>query len=716
MGKRYSKPVIPLYPPVDPLFTEVGCSGFTYREFSDKQNDRLNKAPFLSYKITGSNYSDFVSRLMSLLQTLPPTASPPKKAPTVSTAGRPPRKVYVTTGNEDASRRLYGPVFLFCALNVDTSEISAYVYLPSMQKSGKPWASYDMLVYNHRWMHLLMHSKVYRVTPFTNCMLRKGTPDYSPFGYDNKYNQPNLASAEARANLALQAYIKNENYADIGSLILGCTSSTSGCIQSESVHRAMGIYDPKKNNDYDRENPLRYGYPIAYFRTYVINQSDSRVSDLFNANSFQDLQLSGLVEGFEMLPGCMNMLVAKNYSHVFMLLPNALVIYRLFDASPAVMSVCSTTGAIPRGIPVKTQTFKGGQNTRMVIEQGYLVVFSAKKSNGEEQVALRIQVTTDTQSPITLVLNNEGILVAYNKNGDDVSAPGLRDLAPDTGDDLQTAFQKYNAYEDYQRRLRNLLAYLRLNNLYMQEIGDDGRPMARRYGFTPTGDPYVEREEPSIYNFLPKYDARVDYVQRYNNLIDFYRAIRLYDPNDPNAKYLPLPGASPVNLEHIMDGIESTAAAGNLDPDAVSAKVDKDLKDEEERRQQRDEEQSKLLNSELGRLVESESKAPKAEISKTVTDDNDGFDYNYDDTDYKYISSSRYNKERDRILRVKQLYHNYRNTLPRVYYPVRPVTSDNGFSQGSIMMEENTQTSDPQVDRYSALRDYYRIHGYPTPT
>jgi len=70
MGKRHSKPAPPVYPPNDPLFIPIGCTGLRR---SDYEASRLDLAPFLYFKITSNNYNQLFNNITQILQDINPS-------------------------------------------------------------------------------------------------------------------------------------------------------------------------------------------------------------------------------------------------------------------------------------------------------------------------------------------------------------------------------------------------------------------------------------------------------------------------------------------------------------------------------------------------------------------------------------------------------------------------------------------------------------------
>jgi len=69
MGGRHSRPA-PIYPPNDPLFTQIGCTGLRQNDY---QNTLLESAPFLYFKITSNNYNDLYGTIISIIKQINPS-------------------------------------------------------------------------------------------------------------------------------------------------------------------------------------------------------------------------------------------------------------------------------------------------------------------------------------------------------------------------------------------------------------------------------------------------------------------------------------------------------------------------------------------------------------------------------------------------------------------------------------------------------------------
>jgi hypothetical protein len=69
MGHRHSRPAPPIYPPNDPMFVQVGCTGLKQ---SDYLTPRLEAAPFLYFKILTNNYDDLFNTIINILKNINP--------------------------------------------------------------------------------------------------------------------------------------------------------------------------------------------------------------------------------------------------------------------------------------------------------------------------------------------------------------------------------------------------------------------------------------------------------------------------------------------------------------------------------------------------------------------------------------------------------------------------------------------------------------------
>lgn len=639
-----SKPKPTIYPPLDPFFISIGCTGFLYRNYNDEFQGQLKKAPFLNYQFTADNYSDLLIKIRALLVSLPIKPEDVKQDP-------PSKAVLVynhPTGAPDDNHALYGPVFLLVARNRDSNKIDAYMYLPSMRKNGKPWSSYEMLNYNHRWMYLLMYSKLFRVKPGTNCFYRTGEPDYSTYGY-SRHNVD-------LTNPSLSEYLKNSSNADIGSLMLGCATTTSEnkCIQSEAVHRAMGIYDSSKNATFNSEKPGEYGYPFVYFRNYKINAKDSRVRDLFNQNSFTGLQLNTIVAGYDTLSGCGNMIISRNYKYFMILEESRLAIYRNLHGE-GIISKCNDNIDPRKGsFLINSTRFAGKFNTRMIIEGAFLKIYSKVSMDKQEILVLTVNIAKDgAAQPIVLILDDYGRLVVTDKDGNNVSSDNLNSLTP-VGTTTQDE-ERYNAAEDHRKRMLNLNAYLRMKNMYREEL-----------------EISETEEDSTAYESYPGYDPQLDYTSRLSELFNEYAARGVLDPSLQYVKK-ETPKAKSKMYDNIEDPQEEQLdSSQNVEDDFD--RVTAQYEEEDKKKQRATEQQDAILKGELGLVADSPAAAngpsmfdtPQSSSTSAVTTSDQPAssicNMSLTPEEKAYISSGKYSAEMDANVRAKMLYASYQKT------------------------------------------------------
>jgi hypothetical protein len=395
------------------MFVPIGCSGLTYSEISAEAADRLNKAPFLSFKITAQTFDAFMKELLNNLKGITPASE--SKTSVHSFKGVDPKP-------------LYGPVYMLCGLNMDTNNIEAMVYLPSMQKNGKPWESYPMLCYFHRWMYILLYSSGFSVKPVGACVKRL----------------PDTGSA----------------------LVMGCYSTTGKCVQKIDTLKQMGIYDKKKNQEYTSDSPATYGYPIAFMRSYMLNPADTRIEALFNGNGFPDLQLNALVPDFEVLAGCNFILVSRSYTYFMMLESKQISIYKNKIGSK-IVARCSEGGDLRReGDLVRSMKFPGGWQTRMIIEETTLNVFSKSNKTGSESIVMSLQLvqnTSEVAQPIALVLEDDGKLVVYDKDSKNITGGELGEMKPLLPSAPSPTLAMYDPRADREQRLKDLAQWTEAN-------------------------------------------------------------------------------------------------------------------------------------------------------------------------------------------------------------------------------------------------------------
>ena len=426
MGNRRSRPLPSYYPPVEPLFIKIGCSGLTRKDYSDK---RLDKAPFLYYKFTSANYADMKD---TIIQT-----------------------IFDIQNEED--RSVYGPIYLMSALNVDDGTIESYLYFPSMRKDMKKWKTYSFICMAHGWMYRILYNYVYRVKPYSSCSLRI-----------DKVHDPKTAPQEAGFEY-------------------GCKTESEKCMQTDDVHKAMGIF----NSNYK----TNVGYPAIYFTTYQINTNDENISAAINIESLPTLQRNILTENNEIYPGCQTMLISPNKQYIFSLSNFSFGLYKNHLNEP-LDDLCFLRKNAKGLVPIYSKIFKNFILTRMLIESGELNLYAKTLTNDTDDIIYKITLTSDISNGVSLILNDDGSLSVYDNNNKVINTVNL------TTDGIQVGKDKsnnsdYNVDADYRQRLLNLLLYLKSHGLYKE----------------------VKESNIKIIKTMPDFDSSVDYLTRFKDLI-----------------------------------------------------------------------------------------------------------------------------------------------------------------------------------------------------
>lgn len=496
MGGKGSKPE-PVYPPPDSIFLDLGCIGLTRQDYSG-DNGRLASAPFFSIRIDATSYEDMLSKIILTLQN--------------------------SHNDPESDALITGPVYMLAAYDLEKRAIECYLYFPSMSKKQQKCASYYELGIYHRWMYRLLNNSMYKRIPHSSCKV------HVPVG------------------------VTNVKKGDPSSFIYGCrTDKSSRCMQSESVHKGMGIFDSKKKPP---------EYPDVYFRMYRINHLDERVSSRFAAGTLTRLARNILPSGMDLSAGCNSMLVSNNSMFAFMLTSRKFGIYRL-----------------PNGVQCKTSTWtklfeqriKGYYNTKMVIEDSFLNAYSSLTQNGTETNIYSLRIARDdTRSALALVLGDDGSLSVFDKNNVSVqivNADGTLDtsVTNDEGTHAETVngnWKEYDEIEDFRRRMLNLRAYLRAINYLVEETT----------GVDPsTSQLPIPR---TILDSIPAFDAEIDYHDRYNEWLEYLHIYGHMDIELVKQKYIPDGpdvAAEVAAQELAPDTYDDNIAGGDDDPDITPA-------------------------------------------------------------------------------------------------------------------------------------------------
>ena len=551
MGHRHSRPIVPQYKPIQPPFKPIGCSGFTEQDYIT--DNRLAQAPFLYYIIKSKDYIELQSKILDILKTLPDpivynTASLSSSGSGSSSGSSSSSKhehfsgsgsgsAFVNfminanssaassgassgAGNMVGSRKLiqgssllpgptpvqnasnmfnaikdislstqktakiFGPVYILSAYDVENKNGESWLYFPSMTKDREVYPDLWFLSNSNRWLFRIINSVSYSFKPFSSCQIHQMIPtdpgvNWGGDGTWKWYNAPN------------------------SSYVYGCKSDTyKYCKQSDGIHQAMGIYDSNKNTN---------AYPMTYFRSYRLDSTHISIKQYFNADSFNGLLMCFLQNDFEMFAGCRYMLVSPNKRYFYILESNKLVLYYNLIPTLDILKLCNS-GVNPRkyAIKVKIISFNGMINTKMIIENGNLNIYSQATAKDPATLIWTLGIVKNGYTgTCTLVLLDDGKLKVFDNSFNDISSDHLSNLKS-TIDNAGS----YDYMTDYKMRLIQLTAYMKLNNMLKGGIlsADD----YLNFGSAGASDGIGTY----IYSNFGTYDSSVDYIVRISDLID----------------------------------------------------------------------------------------------------------------------------------------------------------------------------------------------------
>lgn len=509
MGNRFGRRRPPIvYPALDPMFIEIGCTGMLRKEYDVP---RLDLAPFLYYRIKVTSYSELITRILEIMRTLPPMdeEAPPEPA-------RP----------EDLDiplKRIHGPVYLFIAFDPEKNFLEGYLYFPSMTKDRKKWPTYHFLGLSHNWLYRLMYGPDYRILrPWTNCGRRIRDPRHTAqLEQDRVAKEEELRTLKERLNnpepqprnllRATQPIVNPEarikqlekeiaNMYDVVKSMgmkVGCrTESSFNCVQSKRAHKIMRIYQRRK--------PI-HKYPAAYFRVYQLNLADPRFAEYVEDSSMTSIRRDILPGEVDMFPGCRYMLVSQNLQY-FMVLNSAWLAIFWNYGNEDLDGLCRFNRNPTMSMALRMIPFYGQANTRLVVESGTLNIYSDIFED-EYNVFSRNVVADGAKSPYALVLQNDGSLVVYDSKNMVASADD--GFVTDHQYDPNLAnMDDYDPTADYRQRIINLIAYLRFYNLY-REVLENKDSLPKDVAA------YV------LDDSIPPYSSETDYRERLQKLVSY---------------------------------------------------------------------------------------------------------------------------------------------------------------------------------------------------
>jgi len=610
MGHRHSRPIVPHYGAVQQPFQPIGCSGFT--EYDYKTANRLEQAPFLYYKVISKNYEDLKKQIQAILKDLPdpdiynnpipahasgsgsldalanvnnmqnlqtvgntvkgvvggieffvsarnipipkakPPPPPPKPPVSVSspllpgvipaqTADNMFNSVHdkpIAAGSHKFVQNgtVYGPVFVLSAYDMENQNIESWLFFPSMTKDRQKYPDLWFLANSNKWIFRIIYSVIYKYKPFSSCQIHQRVPTDKGVRWelDDSYRWTNAI---------------NSNY------IYGCKSDSKYfCRQSDGVHQAMGIYDQNKNEN---------AYPTTYFRSYQLDSTEPSISQYFSPNTFNTLLMCFLQSDFEMFAGCRYMLVSPNRRFFYILESDRLILYYNLVPTLDILSLCHN-GVNPRthAIKVRIVNFKGLINTKMVIENGLLNIYSQATSKDPSTLIWSLSIVKNGYTgPCTLILLDDGSLKVFDNGTNDISSDNLNSLKSTLND--QDTIGQYNYMTDYKMRLIQLTAYLKLNNMLKGGIltADDYLNFGKS-SFVSSGTEYNQ-----TYDEMALFDSNIDYVKRITDLIDrFIREGKMtYD--EKNEYLMKLLNIQAAEKAYSENAAHDAKAKNNLETD-----------------------------------------------------------------------------------------------------------------------------------------------------
>lgn len=611
MGNRHGRPRPPIYPPNDPFFEEIGCTGLRQNEYT---SSRLDKAPFLYFKINTRNYDHLFGVIVSILNIINPAnagnnqvlntlsrrmtdpglytpdyfnklqeagldgkvLSDKTTGASQATSSKPP--IY-NINNISDTRFVYGPIYLLTAYNKNDNIIESYLYFPSMTKDMKPWNNYNTLGMNHSWMYSILYK--YRYHAYSSCNIRLGkrlSDDlYNNLIYLKSINK--LDTPDDLVPVIKQKIITSREITQAfeHGFKQGCVTSdfdNNMCFQSDAVHRGMGIY---------RDGLNSRAYPAVYFTTYKLNLDDKRINYLINANSFKDLQRNVIVEGIDIYPGCTFMLISPNQKYYLTLGNQSLILFYNTEGVN-LYNYCFLNRTPKNKVPINGKIFQDCKITRGSIEGGYLNLYGISDYDEEsiEELLFTLLLTNNLSYNISVVLTDNGVLNVMNNNNDILNtiniSTGFKAKKPGITSRNYLYRERYNYDEDYKQRLINLMMYLKGKGVYQSnpfynyltpEL-ENAPPESR---LSATNSIQTGTQNYNYRSDIPRFDSRENYLQRYDQFFDYLRATNNRDSykldiiNSDAVKYRP-GGAETAAMESIFDSV-NLDAINSFEPDSL---------------------------------------------------------------------------------------------------------------------------------------------------
>jgi hypothetical protein len=520
MGGRHSRPKPPIYPPCDPIFEEIGCSGFRQDDYMNPRK-LLEKAPFLNFSFIAKDYDDMNAQIMKYIK----------------------------------GKTIYEPVYLFVALNndriedpdpkntdkenprmIDNQFIEGYLYFPSMTKTGGVWSNYNFLAITHSWIYRILYNYQYRLEPYSSCGkhiwknvdmgLINELKEYAKQKIlkppDEMANYMISTGRSGYAQSILRIYVNKSEAKSVLSqkiniaygygLQYGCSTLNFGqenqCLQSDGVHRGMGIYMDGYNYR---------GYPAVYFRTYRLNGNDVRLINNISKDktkSFSRIQRNLLTSNVQIYNGCQYMLISNNMKYFMSVGESSFVLY--YNPGGFDLSEACFKKKTPKGIlPMHGKVFRNKTVSYLIIEDGNLNIYGYRNDDSEKfDLLIHSMKLMSDPDPVTLMLNDNGSLSVYDKSNKVGKVLNL-DNNMNTKE-YNTSGNEYNKNDDARDRMLNLLTYLRMSGMYRSVIVNTD------------SSSQISTDKPDN-SGIGNYNSKEDYLIRFDNLVANYRSDANYD-------------------------------------------------------------------------------------------------------------------------------------------------------------------------------------------
>jgi len=436
------------------------------------------------------------------------------------------------------TKYVFGPIYLLAARDQESGQLDCYLYFPSMTKDSRLWPNQNYLGLAHNWMYLLLFGAGTRI------QWCRTNDAYTGFWYESSYpygdGNEMMYGFPGTKNPCLNGYTKCKQtfgampYEDHHGLfgiyygtsyysawqpmenrfMFGCKTNNPNnpysCQQSTEAHKGMGIFNKYKSPG---------EYPIAYYHSYSLRSTDSRINSYINNGpySLQYLTQSmergvscGLAQHVlpaytKLMQGASMGMVSQNNRYFLVLSGYNLTLYiNYYDLN---LAKCAANNSfIGMGV-VFNIPFSGGYNSYVTIEDNLINIYSATTSTNTILVVKSIPFIdkADINDQYTLILNNTGTLQVININNTVISS-----LDPSKFSDNTYTHVKFNKNSDYYRRLLNLKLYLIFRNVYIDAQIDLDKDKDKNKDARPK-------------QVIPAFNSNSNYMQ---SMVDFLEYLR----------------------------------------------------------------------------------------------------------------------------------------------------------------------------------------------